>query len=1092
MTQAAYEHNGQRVAREAFYIVACDPRRSVAVEACAGAGKTWMLVSRIVRALLVQGDDACEPHEILAITFTKKAAGEMRERLDHWLAKFAACEPEQLTSELTIRGMTAAAAAEAAPRLRGLYRRLLECGRPVQFRTFHGWFASLLRNAPLAVLNALSLPATYELLEDDAEARAHTWRPFFEALTVDPQALADYYAVVATHGRSQTAKALDEALTRRVEFALADPAAAVQPFGVLYPALAGLDQPTDSLRGAAVRQRWLDRAGALAREVNKTPQKAAKAVIDAFGSGEPDAQALPAVFAKLRKAFFVAAEDRINKNLQQFAAAQEAEAELQQLCAAQAQHTAWHYQQRMTRLTRLLIQSFAQVKRLHGWIDMNDVEQAARMLLGEPALAGWVQERLDARIAHLMIDEFQDTNPLQWQALYGWLSAYAGASGRTPRVFIVGDPKQSIYRFRRAEPQVFIAAKEFVAGVLGGDRLNCDHTHRNALAVTGLVNAAMLAAQDGNEFDGYRAHTTERKNDGEVLKLPPIARDAVDTTPVVSDDSGLLHWRDSLTTPRVLPEEKLAQKECEQAARWVAQCIADGTRPRQILVLARRRARLVAMQDALRARQIPTQQPEKNDLHDAPEVQDVVALVDALVSPAHDLSLARALKSPLFGVDDAALVQLALRQRARPGTPWLALIQGEGLPERLAPLGAVLRRWQGWLAGLPPHDALDAIFHDGDVLARFAAAAPVALRQTVLANLHGLLAASLEIDGARFATPYSLVRTLRAGGVRAPAVAAPEAVQLLTVHGAKGLEADNVLLLDCDAAAPRSQTMSVLVEWKGSDPAPTRFIFMASEKNPPPCAASLLEEEQRARHREELNGLYVATTRTRERLVLSSVQPARATQDSWWTRLESLCAPAGADEPLPVLSAVGVTCAPGATRAVASFYMKRVPETPVNMAQAVIKSIVKTTTDAHAAAFGRAVHRLLEWAVPGAPLPAAHVRAAGRESMLDAARTQDAARMAERILAGAGGWAWDARMIDWHGNEVTLIHEGEVLRIDRLVRHRGSGAWWVLDYKSVARPERDAVLIAQMERYRTAVQQAYPDSPVRAAFLTGQGELVEL
>ena len=1097
MNGAAYEHNGQRVAREAFYTVACDSCRSVAVEACAGAGKTWMLVSRIVRALLAQGEDACEPHEILAITFTKKAAGEMRERLDQWLEKFATCEPEQLIGELTMRGMTATAAAEAAPRLHGLYRRLLEGGRPVQFRTFHGWFASLLRNAPLAVLNALGLPTSYELLEDDAEARARTWRPFFEALTADANALADYYALVATHGRSQTAKALGEALTRRVEFVLADlqgvPEGAVQPAGAMFPAFAGADSPEDVLlRGTASCDLLYAAAKALASASAATFSQKGDALERAVTAADADGVIDALLTQKGEPRKF---SEKV-PNLAHVRAAQEW---VREYCAAQAQQAAWLYQQRMTRLTRLLIESFAQVKRAQGWIDMNDVEQAARMLLGETALAGWVQERLDARIAHLMIDEFQDTNPLQWQALYGWLSAYAGASGRTPRVFIVGDPKQSIYRFRRAEPQVFIAAKAFVVDVLGGDRLNCDHTHRNALAVTGLVNAAMLAAQDAGEFDGYRAHTTERKDDGEVLKLPPIARDAVDATPVVSDDSGLLHWRDSLTTPRVLPEEHLAQVECEQAARWVVQRIADGTPPRQILVLARRRARLVAMQDALRARGIPTQQPEKNDLHDAPEVQDVVALVDALVSPAHDLSLARALKSPLFGIDDAALVQLALRQRARPGTPWLALIfQAEDLPETLAPLGAVLRRWQGWLAALPPHDALDAIFHDGDVLARFGAAAPVALRQTVLANLHGLLAASLEIDGARFATPYGLVRALRAGGVRAPAVAAPEAVQLLTVHGAKGLEADNVLLLDCDAAAPRSQTMGVLVEWKGSDPAPTRFIFMASEKNPPACAVSLLEEEQRARHREELNGLYVATTRARERLVLSSVQPARANEGSWWARLESLCARTEADEPLPVSATGGAVAAPAgpaaptAVRAVGSFYIKTVPVTPVGRAQAAIKSIVGTTTDARAAAFGQAVHRLLEWAVPDAPLPAAHVRAVGREFMLDAARTQDAARMAERIRAGDGAWVWDARMIDWHGNEVTLIHEGEVLRIDRLVRHRDSGEWWVLDYKSAARPERDAELIAQMQRYRTAVQNAHPGSQVRAAFLTGQGELVEL
>jgi ATP-dependent helicase/nuclease subunit A len=1085
MNGAAYEHNGRHVTREAFYTVACDPRRSVAVEACAGAGKTWMLVSRILRALLEEGDSACEPHEILAITFTKKAAGEMRERLDQWLEQFAEESPEELVKQLVMRGVEPAAALAAVPRLKGLYRRLLEGGRPVQFRTFHAWFAGLLRNAPLAVLRELGLPSNYELLEDDAEARGHTWRPFFEAVTADKHALADYYAVVATHGRSQTAKALGEALTKRVEFSLADAENAVQHFSAMYPALEGLDEPTQALRGDPVRRRWLDRAAALGRETNKTPQKAAEAIIDVFGVGEPAVESLSAALAHLRKNFFVASEDRLTKNLQKFPAAQEAEAELQVLCAAQAQHAAWLYQQRMTRLTRLLIAAFADVKRAHGWVDMNDVEQAAQLLLGQSALSGWVQERLDARIAHLLIDEFQDTNPLQWQALYGWLSSYTGAGSSAPRVFIVGDPKQSIYRFRRAEPQVFIAAKKFVREGLDGELLNCDHTHRNARAVVGLVNQAMLAAQDAGEFDGYRAHTTERGDEGELLKLPAIDRDALgDAAEAAPADDGMLHWRDSLVTPRVLPEEQLLQKECEQAARWVAQRIADGIPPRQIMVLARRRNRLSAMQDALRQRHIPVQQPEKNELHDAPEVQDMVALIDALVSPAHDLSLARALKSPLFNIDDEVLVQLALRQRAHSSSSWFALIQkGEGLPPVLVETGVSLKKWQRWLVTLPPHDAIDAIFHDGDVLAKFGAAVPAAMRQSALANLRGLMSASLEIEGARFATPYALVRALRAGGVRAPSVAAPDAVQLLTVHGAKGLEADTVLMLDCDAAPPRAQTMGVLVEWKGSDSAPTRFVFLASEKTPPACAASLLEEEQRARHREELNGLYVATTRARERLVLSSVKPARANEGSWWARLESACEPTEADEPLVALPV---------ETGVPSFSMKQMPPTPAAVDQPSAKKAADATVDARAAAFGQAMHRLLEWAVPGEALPSAHVRAAAREFMLDPQQARGAAALAERIRAGAGAWVWDDRRVDWHGNEVTLVHEGETLRIDRLVRERETGAWWILDYKSAARPERDVTLIAQMQRYRAAVQHAYPGATVRVAFLTGQGELVNL
>jgi ATP-dependent helicase/nuclease subunit A len=146
--------------------------------------------------------------------------------------------------------------------------------------------------------------------------------------------------------------------------------------------------------------------------------------------------------------------------------------------------------------------------------------------MSDPVLSGWVQERLDARVRHLLIDEFQDTNPLQWQALSAWLSGYTGA-GQAPSVFLVGDPKQSIYRFRRAEPQVFKAAQRFVADGLGGDLLSCDHTRRNAPAIMDLGSMQVHGAGAGSqcEFEGYRAHT-HRVDGGRVsiYRLPRLLR----------------------------------------------------------------------------------------------------------------------------------------------------------------------------------------------------------------------------------------------------------------------------------------------------------------------------------------------------------------------------------------------------------------------------------------------------------------------------------------------------------------------------------------------------------------------------------------
>ena len=266
MTSPAYELNGKPVSREDFYAVACDPRRSVAVEACAGAGKTWMLVSRILRALLA----GCAAHEILAITFTKKAAGEMRQRLNEWLEKFSQASPEQLEQELLIRGLNRQAAQNLREPLQNLYQTLLATDRPVQIRTFHGWFAALLRTAPLSVLQTLGLPANYELLEDDAQAVDLVWRRFYAALLGDAQARQDFEAVVAAHGRFQTEKALTAALQRRVEFALADARgavlASVAHFSELFPEFAGMEEPQAALLAdGPLRQQLADAGQTLGR-----------------------------------------------------------------------------------------------------------------------------------------------------------------------------------------------------------------------------------------------------------------------------------------------------------------------------------------------------------------------------------------------------------------------------------------------------------------------------------------------------------------------------------------------------------------------------------------------------------------------------------------------------------------------------------------------------------------------------------------------------------------------------------------------------------------------------------------------------------
>nr|MDP2190092.1 UvrD-helicase domain-containing protein [Rhodoferax sp.] len=1114
--QPAYQHNGHPVSAEAFYAIACDPHRSVAVEACAGAGKTWMLVSRIVRALLdgvdtQTGQLRVQPHEILAITFTKRAASEMRERLYKWLSDFAAADHETLVNELRERGVlikTELQPPSLLPeQLSNLYQSMLASGRQVQVRTFHSWFASLLRSAPLAVLQQMELPANYELLEDDAPAKALVWRRFYSALVAaaEPNAKLklDFEAVVFEHGRSQTEKALQTALDKRTEFALADAQGvvdeSVRHFADQYPEFAGLEAPDDFL--SAHPQRWqtlLDAARALGRASAKTFSAKGLELETALATGDLSAAFIALLTEK-------GTPRKFGEKIAGIECVRTAQDLVLRVVAARQQHAAWVYQQRMARLTRVLLKEFAALKRERGWVDMNDVERAARVMLGDPVLSGWVQERLDARIKHLLIDEFQDTNPLQWQALLSWLSGYAGAGGgasggvgaTAPSVFIVGDPKQSIYRFRRAEPQVFKAAQAFVRDGLNGDLLSCDHTRRNATGVIATVNAVMSEAVESDGYDGFRAHTTSSVEAGLVCKLPPIPRparraDAVEDSDEAFEGSLEGEWRDSLSTPRELPEETLRTLEARQAAAWIAQQLGRaGLHAADVMVLSRKRAGLMPLQMELRKLHIAAQIGEKTDLIDCCEVQDVVALLDLLVSPQHDLSLARVLKSPLFGLDDDALVQLALAQRTL-NVPWFELLQKTELKTTDGRgVAAHLRRWKDWLDQLPPHDALQAIYTDGDVLARFACAAPATQRDTVLANLRALLGVSLQLGGGRYATPYALVRALKAGGVLAPAAVNPQAVRLLTIHGAKGLEARTVLLLDTDTPERNAETMGVLVDWPGEAAWPKKFVFLASESQPPACAGPTLEAERVERQREELNALYVALTRARHTLAISSIAPYRATERSWWQRLSSLAMEVLPDDhPAPALTSV--------TDTPHIFYMKELPMVPVEYSQDAAKSEAiagsgRTEEDADSlsARLGKAMHRLLEWG----DVSSNNTAVAVREFELTPEQGSQTAAMAMRILQGAGAWAWDQAVVGWQGNEVELMYQGEPLRLDRLVQRRdgdNTGHWWVLDYKSAPAPQDQPALLSQLRNYRAAVQAIYPNAVVRAAFLTGQGALVEL
>ncbi len=494
------------------------------------------------------------------------------------------------------------------------------------------------------------------------------------------------------------------------------------------------------------------------------------------------------------------------------------------------------------------------------------------------------------------------------------------------------------------------------------------------------------------------------------------------------------------------------------------------------MVLSKTHEPLHLMQQGLQRLGVAASKLEKNNLSDVPAVQDVLALLCVLVSPHNDLDLARALKSPLFAWSDAQFMQLRGAQLAAMPTKksWFDLLDGD--------VKTTLLRWQTWLAQMPPHDALQAMYDDGDVLSAYAKALPSAVQASAHAALQALLWAALQVDGGRFLTAYRFVRAMRAKVqiMKAPAVASSAdgaVVQLLTVHGAKGLEADTVLLLHSDPEPRKAQSMTTLIGWSPEESAPHAFIFLQSQSSPPASAKALLEEELRAQEIEELNSLYVAMTRARQTLVLSACEAYNSKPTTAWHRLHALCQLAGA----PQVSTFNAAAAPTLQLRTLARLSAAVQRLPIDDEDAGAVNL--------AAQMGKALHRLLQWQ----SVDDASVATVEREFGLSREQAQATQVRADLMLHGEAAWLWDETKLSWQANEYELFHAGRSLRIDRLVQHRTTHTWWVIDFKSATHPQRTASLREQLANYVQAVSETRGLSPtqIEAAFVTGDGRLVK-
>lgn len=1097
---------------------ALDPARSVVVAACAGSGKTWLLVSRILRLLLA----GVAPGEILAITFTRHAAQEMATRLREWLKLLATADAAEVDRFLRERCVPEAEIQAAAERGRTLYELVLSTHPGITIATFHSWYIQLLRSAPLSAgaLGNLTLSEQSAALIDEA------WELFAEECRRAPggDGAVGLDFLLGEYGRESTGKLLQSFLQHRSDWwAYAGQGTDAVPAALkdLRQAL-GVDPGDDVIADAMADDLLcgsIEKYASLLGQNTATDQARAAAITGAMATADANLR-----FAALTKAVLTSdGKVRARKagKKQADRLGPEGEGVLLALHEALARRVvdlnerlvdqqSWHMHAAGFAAGVRLLENYQQLKRDRQIVDFADVEWMAFDLLRQSEQAITLQFKLDSRYRHILLDEFQDTNPLQWLALEAWFDASAQADS-SPTVFLVGDPKQAIYRFRRAEARLFDAARKWLVAHHDACVLSQDESRRCAQAVLDVANRLFSSEPSfAEDFNRHVAHY--RSLPGRVEILPLARRDALRAV-APNPPHGL---RDPLSGPLLVDEDLRREREAAQlverlqqiVSQWQIASDGDASRPRpvtyaDIMILVRRRTHLQVYERALRHAGIAFVTSRRGGLLEALEVLDLVALLEFLVSPFDDLKLAHALRSPIFGCGDVDLLALA----QAPGATWWERLLAMPRLDESSPLGrarVLLARWLDRADRLPVHDHLDKIYFEGDVERRYAAAVPAAVREAVAANLHAFIDRALAVDAGRYPSLPRFLDELREMRSAPPDEAPDEggvdtggnAIRILTVHGAKGLEAPIVWLLDTGSSARVNDGYTALVDWKPGDERPSAFTLRTRKGELNRRQRDQMADEARNDEREDLNLLYVAMTRARQVLIASGCE-SRSTGASWYGRLRSAVAAErgmeDADPDVPI--AYGMEFDLSAPHPPIPAHDDATPGPIARAVPAIVpagrRRALSTTPGQQ---YGSAFHRVME---DLAVDPGADAQAIASRFGLSAAESAQCGDQARALLASASlGRFFDKRSFVRAFNELPLINEnGELRRIDRVVEF--PDAVWVLDYKTgrydqVEGTELESEYRDQVAAYCRSLTLAYPGKPVRGALVFAGGKLVDV
>lgn len=869
-------------------IEAADPAGSVWLSANAGSGKTRVLIDRVARLLL----GGTEPQRILCLTYTTAAATEMQNRLFARLGAWAMLPEDRLRAELAELGVEKRIKPTVLRHARQLFARAIDTPGGLKIQTIHSFCAGLLRRFPI------ESQVSPNFVELDERATQKLRDDIIDEIASGPD-------MAALDAVARLSSDLD---LRSISAQVCQNSDAFKRFLSPSECRALLGLPPDFDAEAPVRRVFTGgEAGLFAamipllRTGGPNDEKLAD-MLESLGAQPEQLASLPALEGKLlygetAKAPFAAKIGSLpNKALREgkcapYMAAFEAlmrrveEARPLRLTLAAAEHTA-----ALHSFAAAFLPRFQARKAQRGWLDFDDLIQRSAALLADPEVAAWVLYRLDGGIDHILVDEAQDTSPAQWRVIESLAEEFTSGQGARDVVrtlFVVGDKKQSIYSFQGADLDVFDRMKhqfaaKYRAVNLAFQPMELEHSFRSAEAILRVVDLT---------FD-------ERVARGVGGAMRHIAfydqmPGRVDLWPLVPKTSGPQqeHWFD----PRDLPGEdhhvvRLARRIAREIRRMIDSGVQiarrDGARPvheGDFLILVQRRSEMFhQIIRACKDERLETAGADRLKLGAELAVRDIVALLNFIALPEDDLSLAAALRSPLLGLTEAALFDLA-HPRGKGEFLWSALRRRR---TEFPDLIAILDDLRGQSDFLRPYELIERLLirHEGQqkLIGRLGPEAEdgidvllaqaLAYEQTETPDLTGFLA-WLDTENT---------------DVKRRSDAAQRAIRVMTVHGAKGLESPIVILPD---TALRRDTIKTQV-LRMADSA----IWKPETAAVPEVLSGPLQDVKRQQHEERMRLLYVAMTRAESWLVVCGAGEPSKDELSWYDLVRAGLLKAGAVE----------------------------------------------------------------------------------------------------------------------------------------------------------------------------------------------------